>query len=350
MIDGDIEARDVDLSNAADVASFCAFLAPQGLSFDGGVESATLFYYEGTIVGTGAIAGKVLRNITVAKDVRGDGLMAAIVSRLIQKQRARGRYHHMVFTRPENAPLFKSLGFSEICSARPHVSLLEMGVWSVFDYCRKVRGMAGPLPSGRRAALVVNCNPFTIGHRALILKASQENDSVIVFAVSEDHSLFPFDVRIRLIQQGTEDMSNVVVVPGEDYIISGATFPAYFTREAEAVTAQTRLDATLFASRIAPYLGISRRYIGEEPYCEVTRSYNESLAEILPRHGVDILVVPRFEAAAGEVISASKVREMIKDSDWDGVKRMVPASTYEYLRSAEAHAVIGRIMSSQARH
>ena len=43
------------------------------------------------------------------------------------------------------------------------------------------------------------------------------------------------------------------VVAGGDYIISSATFPDYFYKDkTEAALAFARLDATIFAARIAP--------------------------------------------------------------------------------------------------
>mgnify|MGYP002355338883 CR=1 FL=1 len=220
---------------------------------------------------------------------------------------------------------------------------------SVEDYCRRVQLEAAKLPAGPRAALVVNCNPFTIGHQALIRRAADESAAVIVFVVTEDKSLFPFSDRIELVREGTRDLANVIVVPGEDYIISSATFPAYFTREEDTVTAQTRLDVTLFATKLAPQLGITRRYVGEEPYCAVTDAYNQAMREILPAHHIEFTVIPRI-AAEGEIVSASKVREMIRQDDWEGVKRMVPETTYSYLRSEQAKSVIDKIKATHTRH
>jgi [citrate (pro-3S)-lyase] ligase len=142
--------------------------------------------------------------------------------------------------------------------------------------------------------VVVNCNPFTKGHQALIRKAASENDGVIVFVVSEDKSLFPFEHRLKLVKAGVADLPNVAVVPAGNYIISSATFPTYFTREQDKVVAQTRLDIKLFADKIARSLGITARYIGEEPYCPVTNAYNQAMLDILPQYGIDIKVMARI--------------------------------------------------------
>jgi [citrate (pro-3S)-lyase] ligase len=345
----DFAEREIGQDNSRETAAVAAFLAQFGLAYEPPLDYTVALYQGERIVATGSLAGKVLRNIAVSEDIQGEGLTAAIVSSLVGEAGRRGIYHYFIYTRPGSAAKFAGLAFREIARAEPYAALLEGGLGSVDDFCRAVKAETAGLPAGRRAALVVNCNPFTRGHEALIARAAAENDGVIVFVVSEDRSLFPFAVRLRLVREGTAHLANVAVVSGGDYIISAATFPAYFTRGEEAVAAQTRLDATLFATRLAPPLGIMVRYVGEEPYCAVTAAYNRALGEILPRHGVAVKVAARFEAG-GEVVSASKVREMIRREDWAGVKTMVPETTYAYLRSAEAGAVLAGIKRSEARH
>ncbi|HMM19755.1 MAG TPA: [citrate (pro-3S)-lyase] ligase [Selenomonadales bacterium] len=345
----DLEIRVVSRQDSRQVREICDFLAQYGLRYEGEIEFTVGAYRDDRLVGTGSLAGKVLRNLAVDESLQGQGVMAAIVTRLIEEQRKRGLFHYFIYTRPDKAALFEGLGFREIARATPHAAVLEMGLGSVEDYCKRVRQAAAKLPAGPRAALVVNCNPFTLGHQALIRRAAGESAAVIVFVVAEDKSLVPFPDRLELVREGTRELANVLVVSGEDYIISGATFPAYFTREEETATAQARLDATLFAARLAPQLGIARRFVGEEPYCAVTSAYNQALQEILPAHHISLSVVPRF-AVEGEIVSASKVREMIRLDDWEGIQRMVPATTYAYLRSAKARDVIAKIKASHTRH
>lgn len=345
----DIEERSVDLNHPGEVRSIADFLARFDLGFDADVEYTAALYRYDELVATASFAGKVIRNVAVSPTFQGEGLLARLISHLLRVLAGMGRYHYFVFTKPDAASLFAGLGFSEIARVEPYVVLMEMGISSVENYCRDLQRQAGPLAGGKRAALVVNCNPFTLGHRELIARAAAENEAVVVFVVEADLSLFPLAVRLRLIQEGLRDLPNIRVVPGGDYIISPATFPGYFTRGEDTVRAQTRLDATVFGRYIAPALAIGVRYVGEEPYCPVTAAYNEALAEILPPLGVTIKIIPRLETG-GEIISASKVREMIRLGDWTGIKAMVPPSTYAYLRSPEAAPVLERIRDSASRH
>lgn len=256
--------------------------------------------------------------------------------------------HYFIFTKPSTAHLFTNLGFTEIARAEPYVSLLETGLGSVETYCNSISKEAEHL-SPQRAAVVVNCNPFTNGHQALIRKSASENEAVIVFVVSEDRSLFPFEHRIQLVKGGVSDLTNVVVVPAGKYIVSSTTFPTYFTREEDKVLAQTRLDIELFANQIAHRLGITTRYVGSEPYCQITNSYNQAMVDILPQHGIKLIVMERTQSD-GEIVSASKVRDMIRQGDWNGIKKAVPETTYTYLQSPEARDVLEKIRISHSRH
>lgn len=182
-------------------------------------------------------------------------------------------------------------------------------------------------------AIVMNCNPFTLGHRYLIEYASQKCDRLYIFAVEEDLSYFPFDDRIELIRKGVSDLKNVTVLPSGKFIISRTTFPAYF--EKEGSTDDTIIDASsdieIFAEQIAPNLNISVRFAGEEPLDNVTRQYNAQMKMILPRYGIDFEIIPRKEIN-GEVVSASRVRRLLKEKNFAEIEKIVPKTTLEYLK------------------
>lgn len=348
MVYGDFDIEIVTKMDSKRMAEVRNFLAEFALTFDDDVEYTIVLRAAGVLVGTGSFAGEVLRNIAIHERMQSYGLAATIVSQLIQEQARRGRHHYFIFTKPSQVRLFKSIGFSEIARAEPYVALLETGIGSINTYCASIAKETVQLKDNR-AALVVNCNPFTKGHQALIQRAAQENEAVIVFVVSEDRSLFPFLDRFTLVQAGVADLPNVVVVPAGKYLVSAATFPTYFTRDEDKVIAQTRLDSMLFATRIAPALRIKTRYVGDEPYDAVTNAYNQAILNILPQYGITVKVIERVQVN-GEAVSASKVRELIKHDDWTGIKSLVPDSTYQYLVSADAENILEKIRISNSRH
>lgn len=339
--------RKVNLKKEKEVAAISDFLARFQLRFDTIPDYTIALIKDDRIVGTGSLAGDVLRNLAVEGELQGEGLLATIVTELIREAGVRGIFHHFIYTKPSTAPLFTALGFSEIARA-DLASVLEGGISSIQNYLDNLKRETAALPMENRAALVVNCNPFTKGHLALVEKAAKEHN-VIVFVVSEDRSLFPFADRLRLVSEGVRHLQNVVVVTGGKYIISAATFPAYFSREEDIVAAQTRLDATIFASRIAKALGITTRFVGEEPYCAVTATYNQAMAEVLPHYGIALQVIPRVEVA-GEIISASKVRDAIRNDDKSLLEAMLPPTTLAFLNSDAALPVIAKIKATDSRH
>ena len=168
--------------------------------------------------------------------------------------------------------------------------------------------------------------------------------------MQEDRSIFPFDHRFRLVQLGVSDLNNVHVHAGGNYIISSATFPSYFLKkEDDKVKMQAELDATLFASRIAPPLNINVRFVGSEPNCVVTKQYNSILKMVLPNFGIKVIEIERCKSSDGEVISASRVRRLLAEGSVDKLLlKLVPESTYEYLTSESASSVLDALKNLKA--
>ena len=196
---------------------------------------------------------------------------------------------------------------------------------------------AKKLPVG---ALVMNCNPFTLGHQYLVEYAAAQVVKLYIFVVEEDKSEFPFADRIELVRQGVKHIPNVEVLPSGKFIISQQTFSGYFNKaELQDVTVDSSEDVEIFAKEIAPTLGITVRFAGEEPKDNVTRQYNETMKEILPRYGVEFREIPR-KSFGDEPISASSVREALKTGDFDKIKNLVPETTFDYLRKRKFTARI----------
>ena len=352
MVAGYIPRR-INLKDAEETGQVRAFLSQFDLSYEPkDVEFTLALLADEKIYATGSIKGEVIRNVAVNQVKQGQGLFSTMISLLMQELSQRKRHHYFVFTKPDVESIFKNLAFKTIERVDPVVVLMESGIGSIDAYCKKLsKKLHEDLgeKSGKRAALVMNCNPFTLGHKALVKKASEENDSVVLFVVKEDLSVFPYVHRFEMVKKGVSEFNNVTVIDGGKYMISSATFPTYFTHGDEAVKAQTQLDIKIFAKYIARAAAIDRRYVGEEPYCEVTQAYNKAMDEILPENDVELRVMSRAELD-GAFISASKVRQAIKEDDWDRVRALVPVTTYETLISEQLKPVIEAIKSSDGRH
>lgn len=179
--------------------------------------------------------------------------------------------------------------------------------------------------------IVMNCNPFTLGHRYLIEYAASKVDRLYIFVVEENKSYFNFDDRFRLVKEGTSHINNVTVLPSGHFIISAATFPGYFYKDnLKEAKIDCSNDLNVFAQYIAPALNITIRFAGEEPLDPITNQYNEAMTEILPKYGIKFHAIPR-KTESNEVISASRVRKYYESGNLEAIKNIVPETTYRYL-------------------
>lgn len=211
-------------------------------------------------------------------------------------------------------------------------------------YVEGVRALCPPLPPGQTAgAIVMNCNPFTNGHRKLIEQAAHEVDRLYILVVEEDRSVFPFAVRFEMVKAGTADLANVVVAPSGRFVISSLTFPEYFMKDyVKEKDFDVSGDVRTFCERIAPPLGITIRFAGAEPFDPVTANYNRSMAELLPQYGLRFREIPRYATDDGRTISATEVRRLLSAGDFAALSSFVPETT---LRTLERHNKPKRIVS-----
>ena len=323
-------------------------LEAEGLKRDPNLDYTCAVYdEEGDIVATGSCFANSLRCLAVSQQHQGEGLMNIVVTHLIDEQFARGNPHIFLYTKCNTAKFFESLSFHEITRIPNQIVFMENKRSGFADYLQNLTACSPTTqPNQRIAAIVMNANPFTLGHQFLVEQASLENDWVHLFIVSEDQSLVPFSVRKMLVQQGVSHLANVICHDSGDYIISSATFPSYFQENENAVIeSNALLDLEIF-SQIAKTLGIQRRYVGEEPFSRVTHLYNQIMQQKLPEHGIECVVIPR-QSRGNQIISASKVRQCIKTGDFAQVQKMVPVSTYDYFMSDAAQPVISRIQQTE---
>jgi [citrate (pro-3S)-lyase] ligase len=331
--------------SGSDIAAAKALIERHGLSFEAGFDNLVGIYEQGELVAVGARAGNVLKMLAVEPEYQGGSLLGELVTSLVAHGYAAGFDSLFVYTKPEYASSFQALNFKLLASAAK-VALLEYGN-GLKNWLATQSGLIKP---GINGAVVMNCNPFTLGHRYLVETAARQVDHLYLFLVREERSIFPFAVRHRLALEGVRDLGNVVVLDTGNYLVSSATFPTYFLKKDDPVARiQMELDVTLFATRIAPYFGISRRFVGSEPLCPLTHAYNDTMREILPAHGIALVEIER-KAAEGErqVISASRVRELLAHKNLEQLQQHVPASTLAFLVSEEAAPIRRQLERSAA--
>lgn len=296
------------------------------------------------MIAGGGLKGSVIKCVAVADGHKGEAVANVIVSHLIAKANAEGCQCVKLYTKPDNRQLFESLSFRLIAES-PNAILMETGVGGIEKYSEELRVKSEELgvkseelkndesvvSNARKpiGVIVMNANPFTLGHRFLVEQSSELVERLYVVVVREDCSMFSYNERKAMVSQGVRDIGNVVVVDGSDYAVSAATFPTYFLKQlSDATDTQIILDLDLYRRRIAPALGATIRFFGSEPTDPLTRRYNELMHQQLGEEHVHEIQRKQQE---GSAISASRVRKaMMEGCIWDAIQ-LVPPTTIPYI-------------------
>ena len=308
---------------------WAAFLANAGLEADDLIEQTALIWDGDELVATGSRSENILKCIAVSPYRQGEGLLSTVLTVLRQEAFRAGHRHLFLYTKPQNAHLFSPLFFYPVAQTE-HVLLMEDQKDGVRTF---VDGLSPTKRDGNIGAVVMNCDPFTLGHQHLITYAANACDHLYVFVLSEDKGHFRAAARMEMVKRGTAHLPNVTVLPTGPYLISSATFPTYFLKERDqADRIQCMLDIQIFARHFAPAFHISRRYVGSEPLSPLTNRYNQTLEENLPLQGIEVIQIPRLTREDCP-ISASAVRAALAAGDWDTVQNLVPKTTFDYLQT-----------------
>ncbi len=324
------------------------FYKQNKLDMHEGLDKVILYRDNGNIIASGGYKGFVIKGLAIDEEYQGYNLTGKVISRLLEILKNNGINHVFLFTKPENTTIFKDLGFNLLIKSKSAV-LFERGYPDIKSFKSKLENSIKDYDFNSAGAIIVNCNPMTLGHLYLIEYASSKVDLLHIFVLEEDRSLFPFEVRFNLVKENTKHLDNIVVHKSSKYIISSATFPDYFLKGLDKSKVHSELDIRMFGKHIGKTLKLDKRFVGEEPYCEVTLSYNENMEKILPEYGINLEIIPRKQHN-GEAISASRVRKLIKEDKFDEIKLIVPNATYNYLKSENSQEIIRKIKKSNSRH
>lgn len=339
-----------------------AFLKRNGLRFDDMHYYAAITDDDGEMIAGGGLKGNVIKCVAVDDAHKGEAIANTLISHLIAHANEEGHSNVILFTKPKNRQLFESLSFRLLAEA-PEAVLMETGIGGINNTvealkkikeegevckennqeCKKEEktnlnittpqhlNPSTPQPltttTPRRGVVVMNCNPFTLGHRYLIEQAAKQVERLFVMVVREDCSLFAYAERKAMVEQGVAHLKNVTVIDGSEYAISQATFPTYFLKRLDdAADTQMLLDLDLFRRHIAPALGATVRFVGTEPTDQLTRRYNELMHEVL----TDVREISRLEKE-GNAVSASRVRKAMEQGDMSTIRQLVPPTTLPYI-------------------
>ena len=337
-----------------------AFLKRNALRFDDMNYYAAVLDDDGEMIAGGGLKDDVIKCVAVDDAHKGEAIANTLVSHLISHANQEGYGCIKLFTKPKNRQLFESLSFRLLAEA-PEAILMETGIGGIsntVEALKKIKEESEKYKEYNKeckedskkckentsylntstpqhlnttmqptGCIVMNCNPFTLGHRYLIEQAAKQVERLYVMVVREDCSLFAYTERKAMVEQGVADIENVSVIDGSDYAISRATFPTYFLKRLDdAADTQMLLDLDLFRRHIAPALGATVRFVGTEPTDQLTRRYNQLMHEALK----DVREINRLEKD-GNAVSASRVRKAMEEGDMNTIRQLVPPTTLPYI-------------------
>ena len=321
---------DVELAarlRGSTLESWKALLRRAELEPDTDSDSTVLIWDDAELIAAASRKGNLLKCIAVDDARQGEGLTATLLTTLRQDAFQNGYSHLFLYTKPKNRYMFSSLFFYPIAETS-QVLLMENKQGGIEQFLKTLPVCP---EGGTVGAAVMNCNPFTKGHRYLIETAAKECDRLYVFVLSEDKSDFSAKDRFEMVKLGTADLSNVTVLPTGPYLISSATFPTYFLKDRENAEAiHCLLDIEIFCKYYVPKFGITRRYVGTEPLSPMTNQYNDALKQHLPEKGIALREIPRLEQS-GTPVSASAVRAHLQKGDFEALKELLPLTSYKYI-------------------
>ncbi len=336
--------RIYDVILDSEKAAVVEFLDRFNLEYEDDIDDTIVLKDGDTIYATASTAHNVIKCVAVDENLRGQNLLGTLITEIIKRLNAKGIDHYFVYTLDEHVERFRALGFKPIVTTMT-LAVLEGGG----SITKRLQTLVKTyqLSDQPKAAVVVNANPMTLGHLHLIKTAASMYDRLLVFVVSEDRSVFPFDARFSIVKKACEPYENITVLPTLDYLVSYASFPKYFQKEESKLKEEHALiDVLIYKQYYTKIFNIVKRFVGEEPYSPMTQIYNETMRKHLTAH---LEILPRL-TKENQAVSASHVRTLLKTQSLEAVKPYVPNATLAFLQSKEGKRIIQALKDYERRH
>ena len=331
------ELREIPLSLSFARQRREQLLSAAGLATDKADYAVGIYDTDDRLLATASLDGDTIKGVAVDESVRSEQLTPRMVTQILDYAARNGIGNPKVFTKPEYAPVFSAMGFTQV-GLTDRAAMLEHSTTSLADYLAYLRSLPR---QGHTGCIVMHANPLTLGHMHLIETASRLCDTLFVIPVADNPAAeFTYHERHRMLAEATKGIANVQIVDGSHYAVSRQSFPSYFIKTLSDVTdTHISLDLDIFCRHIAPALDVRTRFVGDEPTDPLTARYNELMHQILPSKGIAVHQIARLASAAGP-ISASAVRQLLASGNLNQALDIVPqASVPALLAHAAAKAL-----------
>ena len=324
----DYQLREILLPQEKEMVK--TLLSKHGLTFEEHVTHTIGLFNDDLLIATGSIDDNVIKMLAVEKSHQGENLLSVVLTKLVNLLNHEKKYKYFVYTKKENKLFFLDYNLFLVYEDED-IILFENKINTIVETLHEIKYTLN-LSKGSTASLVMNCNPMTNGHYYLIETCAKKHDHVLIFLVEENRSIFPFDVRFKIMKKTLKHIKNVHIIPSTPYIISKATFPTYFSKSLDEATKRyTKLDISIFKAYFMDILNIDYRYVGTEPFDPLTHLYNQTMKEILAEK---LIIIERLKDHE-QPISASYIRRLMMNKELSKIKPLVPQATYQFLKSSK---------------
>lgn len=308
-------------------------LHSQNINYEENIDTTFAIYEGDKLVASASIYKNIIKCVAIDDSFKGGSVFNSLMTSVLNEIHEKNFAKAFVYTKPIYENSFFSIGFNKIEEVGSDLVFMERAHHGFKTYLENLE--KEKFPGDNIGAVVLNANPFTLGHRHLIEYGLNNVDHLHIFVVSEDESYFNTEDRYNMVNLGTSDLKNISLHSTDNYLISSATFPSYFLCENKSVTKiQASLDAKIFKNHIANVLGIKKRFVGEEKTDETTNIYNQTMKEIFNdgENKIELIEIPRIKSCE-QTISASTVRAYLEDGEIEKIKNLVPETTYNYIKN-----------------
>ncbi|MBE6544461.1 MAG: [citrate (pro-3S)-lyase] ligase, partial [Ruminococcaceae bacterium] len=139
-------------------------------------DSVVLVWDDDDLIATGSREKNILKYLSVSPNRQGEDLLSVVLTNLRKDAFENGYNHLFLYTKPSNKFIFTSLFFYPIVET-DKVLFMENKQSGISDFISKL-----PVSNANEinGAIVMNCNPFTLGHQYLIESAAASCDRIFI--------------------------------------------------------------------------------------------------------------------------------------------------------------------------
>jgi [citrate (pro-3S)-lyase] ligase len=301
-----------------------AFLRWHGITKLEEVDYYVCAYASGVLVGAGGLSGSRLAFLAADEGRRNPAVAADLADGLAAELRRRGKERLLARVDPRQASRLLSLGFGRVASC-DEAALLEWpsGKAAIFAEALAVDCPPGP----DTGVIVVDADPFTLGLRELVVRASAASERLIVLVADGEGSALPLSLRYRMVKEGLSELGNCVVLPACQYLC--ACREGFAEAGSPGRDALALLELECLSRLVLAPTGAKRLYLVDDERTSLGPDFGRLAREVLPSRGVAVTSLRR--GAAADVGLQARAKNLAAEGRFGDLAGLVPVSTFALL-------------------